>query len=152
MKKLVVFAVLLIVGGAVYLFKDVGHVPLFSASLERLAETETEAWCAGQAFWGSREPAAQKAAAAECRNRTDATPVDLQIVQETFCRSVVNAGYAQGKESCMNILVGSRLWPTYDGNITASWSRKFPYPGDALLQQRPDTNDSRTGDREGNFR
>ena len=41
MRRLAVVAVLILVAGFVYLLKDVGHVPLFSANLERLAETES---------------------------------------------------------------------------------------------------------------
>ena len=147
MRRLAVVAVLVIVGGAAYLLKDVGHVPLFSASLERLAESETEGYCAGVAFWGGGSEQVKKDAAAECRAERDDTGFDLVVVQRAFCEGIVDKGYAPGVSACEGIVAANRYWPTYDGDITQSWSRKFPYPGDLIFQPSPNP-DSRTGDRE----
>ncbi len=147
MKRLTVVAVLILVAGFFYLLKDVGHIPLFSANLERLAETETEGYCAGVAFWSGGSEQVKKDAAAECRAELDDTGFDLVIVQQAFCEGIVDKGYAPGVSTCEGIVAANRYWPTYDGDITQSWSRKFPYPGDLIFQPSPNP-DSRTGDRE----
>jgi hypothetical protein len=152
MRTLAVLAVLLIVGGAVYMLKDVGRIPMFSANLERLAETPTEAACTGKAFWTAKTKVDRKEAATVCRLASQATDTDLQTVQKVFCQAVTKAGYQPGTETCMQIMVANRFWPTYDGAITNSWSRKFPYPGTLILQDTSTADDSRTGGREGNFR
>jgi len=152
MRKLALFAAIIVVVGGWYILKDAGHVPLFSANLERLAETASEGYCTGVGFWsGGTDPENRKAVAAKCREQRPSTPVDLTAVQPAFCRAVTNEGYEQGVDVCMEIVQSARLWPTYDGNLTRAWSRNFPYPGEQILQQTP-TNDSRTGDREGNLR
>ncbi len=153
MRKLALLALIVVVAGAGYLLKDAGHVPLFSASLERLAETESEGWCAGVGFWSARtSPADQKAIASECRSSRPGTDPDLQAVQPAFCQAIVNRGYKNGVDGCLKVVTLNRYWPTYDGGITQSWSRKFPYPGDLILQDTPTDNTGRTGDREGNLR
>ena len=156
MRRLTVVAILVIVAGFVYLMKDVGHVPPFSANLERLAESEGEGYCAGVGFWGGNSDEERKVAAAECRTTYTETDIDLTVVQESFCRGIVDRGYRSGVADCMNIVTINRYWPTYDGGITRSWSRKFPYPGDLILQpsSNPDsrTGDRATDDREGNLR
>ncbi len=153
MRKLALLALIVVVSGAGYLLKDAGHVPLFSASLERLAETATEGWCSGEAFWLARNsPGDAKTGAAECRSNRPGTDPDLQAVQPAFCQAITSLGYKPGVDGCMKVVTLNRYWPTYDGGITESWSRKFPYPGDLILQDTPVEDTGRTGEREGNFR
>ena len=154
MIKLGLMAAIVSVFGLFLILQGADHVPPFSASLERLAETETEGYCSGLAFWKNLSvPNERKSAAAECRSNHDPTEIDLPVVQKAFCEGIVKGGYAQGVNVCMTIVVSNRFWPTYDGGYTDSWSRKFPYPGDLILQPSSDSSgDSRTGDREGNLR
>lgn len=147
MRKLAALAIIAIVGGGFYLVRDPGHVPIFDAGLNRLAESEREGWCAGETYWSNRgQPNAT--AAAECRaNSTlDPTP-NLNMVQPAFCMAVREGGFPGTVDECQGILDGQKLWPTYDGGLTQSWSKSAPYPGDLAFVVPPD--DSRTGDRQG---
>lgn len=147
MRKLAVLAVIALIGGAWYVVRDPGHVPLFDASLQRLAETEAEAHCAGVTFWTNRGQA-NPAEAEDCRTTSDqSTEFDLTVVQPAFCRAVTDQGYEGGVDNCLNILEGQKLWPTYDGGLTGAWSDTAPYPGDRALVVPP--SDSRTGSRDG---
>lgn len=153
MRRLAVLAVLVIAVGGWYVTRSVGHIPLFSANLERLAETPTEGYCAGVGFWQARGRQPQAAElAAVCREEHPATPIDLQRVQKRFCEAIVESGYEQGVGSCLAIVTGNRYWPTYDGGLTSAWSRNYPYPGDLILQEAPPPDESRTGIRDGNQR
>jgi len=152
MRKLAFLAVLVVFAGGWYLLKDAGHVPMYSANLERLAETSTEGYCAGKAFWsGGASEQDRKIAASECRTARGPSDYNLAEVQPAFCEAVTKEGYAPGVDVCLDIVVKSQLWPTYNGGLTRAWSRNFPYPGRLILQQTT-TDDSRTGNREGNIR
>ncbi len=105
------------------------------------------------AFWSARNsPSDAKDLAGECRTNRGSADVDLQAVQPAFCQAIVNGGYTNGVNGCLKVVTLNQYWPTYDGGITQSWSRKFPYPGDLILQDTPTDNTGRTGDREGNLR
>ena len=149
MKRLAVLAVIVVVGGFAYMVRDVGHIPLFSPNLERLAETDTEGYCAGVAFWSASSTSVKAREAATCRSERGDTPYNLSVVQTAFCQGITFKGYEPGIGACKQILSNNKGWPTYDwGLFTGIWTRKFPYPGDTLLQP----SESRTGDREGNLR
>jgi hypothetical protein len=145
-RKLLLIALIAILGGAFYLIRDPGHIPIFDASLNRLAESEVEAYCAGTTYWQNR--GANATAAADCRTASGMDPnPDITIVTDAFCRAVREAGYPGAVEACQSILSDQKLWPTYDGGLTQSWSKTAPYPGDAafVIPQ----GDSRTGTRDG---
>jgi hypothetical protein len=147
MRKLAVLAAATILFGFIYVIRDVGHVPLFDANIQRLAETVQEGYCAGVTFWthgGEPNPTT----AQECRD-TSQRPTDYNLagVQDAFCYGVVDTGYGGGQELCLTILQNNRYWPTYDGGLTNAWNKAYPYPGDRILVTQPD--DSRTGDRSG---
>lgn len=153
MRKLAALALLAVLGGAYYLIHDVGHVPIFDAGLQRLAESGVEGYCAGQVFWQTRGYGDAELAE-DCREERapDAPkrgegPAESSIfdVQPAFCRAVEDAGYAG--PPCLDILEGSKLWPTYTGGLTDNWSDTAPYPLDVAFVIPP--SDSRTGTRDG---
>jgi hypothetical protein len=147
MRKLALIALIAIAGGAFYLIRDVGHIPLFDANLQVLAESEVEGYCAGLTFWSNRG-SGNAAEAAACRNESDrSTDPDLTRVPAFFCMAVREAGFAGTVDECLGILDGQKLWPTRDGDLTNSWSQSAPYPGDLAFVVPP--SDSRTGTREG---
>jgi len=147
MRKLAALALIAIVGGAWYVIHDVGHVPIFDARLQRLAESPAEAYCAGQTFW-EHQGRGDAQSAADCRkdSKRDAEP-DLTAVLPAFCLAVTDAGYQNGVEACLGIVEGQKLWPTRDGDLTNAWSETAPYPGDLAFVVPAD--DSRTGSRDG---
>ncbi len=148
MRKLAILAIITIIGGFFYLVRDIGHVPMFDANINRLAETAAQGYCAGVTFWTNQgQPDAQKAA--ECRAETSySTDINLAIVVESFCIGVQDSGYAGSVDDCVGIMNSHRWWPTYDGGIADAWNRAYPYPGDRVLVDTPQDN-SRTGNRSG---
>lgn len=144
---LAVAAITTVLIGGFFVMKDPGHVPLFDANLNRLAETEREGFCSGIAFWGSRGDGDAKVAE-ECRT-TDgrSTEINLSIVLSAFCTGVQKAGFpGDVTTDCYDVLVSYRYWPTYDGQITDAWTRSNPYPGELFAP--PTGSGSRTGERE----
>lgn len=144
MRKLAILALVALIGGAWFIVRDPGHIPIFDAGLQRLAETEAEGYCAGEVFWSTRGVGDEKAAQT-CRAGQVNGERDLRAVQPAFCRAIENAGYSG--PSCIDIMENFQYWPTYVGGITDNWSETAPYPLD-LAFTTPDT-DSRTGTRDG---
>jgi hypothetical protein len=144
-EKLMAFAaVVVLLLGAWYVVHPQGFVPLFDADLQRLAMTPSEAHCAGVSFVSRGG-----VPAAECRaTDTHSKTVNIDAVQPQFCETVREA-YGLSQADCMGIMQNNRLWPTYDGNLTASWSQSNPYPGSILGAEEPTEDRSRTGDRPG---
>lgn len=126
--------------------RDPGHVPLFDADLNRLAESELEGFCSGVTFWVERggDPVAAK----ECRATYDIdNTYNLPVVQVAFCLGAVASGFPGDPViDCYDVLRAGSLWPTYDGSITNAWTKANPYPGDVWAP--PAGTGSRTGDRE----
>ena len=148
MKRLVVLALLTLVGGFFYLIHDVGRIPLYDANITRLAETPLEGYCAGQTFWRNNGEA-DAGRAVECRNSSERSDeVNLSQVVPQFCQAVVDEGFQGAKSDCENVVNDRRWWPTYDGGLTDAFTKAYPYPGDKVLTP-PVNDDSRTGDREG---
>jgi len=131
--------------GLVMLILPVSRIPLLDANRTTLAESEREGYCSGTTYLETRG-AGDAEVASGCRS-TSSLPdqIDLDQVQPAFCRAIrqeINIT----QSNCMNIMAGSRYWPTKDGSIAYQWNRKFPYPGNMIVQQN--STDSRTGDRE----
>jgi hypothetical protein len=147
MRKLAALALIAVLGGGYYIIHDVGHIPIFDAGLNRLAETSAEAYCAGTTFW-EHQGQADAADAKACRAQSDRpTEPDLQAVTPSFCQAVTDSGYEGGLDTCTGILEGQKLWPTYDGGLTNQWSEDSPYPADKAFAVP--AGDSRTGTRDG---
>jgi hypothetical protein len=147
-KILAVGAVLLIVGGGLYVFREPGHIPMFDADIQRLAETAREGYCAGRVYWKTGG-GGDETAAKECRaSDTQSTEIDLSVVQLEFCWGVISEGYSGNAYGCRDYLQTKELWPTYIGQLTDAWTKAYPYPG-GLLKASTNIDDSRTGIREG---
>ena len=147
MRKLGLLALIAVIGGGWYLLHDVGHIPVYDAHLVRLAESPLEGYCAGTTFWTSQGQGDAESAA-RCRTTADyPAEKDLSKVVTWFCVGISTAGWQGTAQDCENIMYGQKMWPTYDGSISKSWSKSAPYPGELILVGPPD--DSRTGGREG---
>jgi hypothetical protein len=91
--------------------------PLLDANRNVLAENYQQGYCTGTALLGGGNIASS---AAHCRSDHPKMETERNL---------------------------PKFWPTLNGNITNSWSKKYPYPLDRFGDQRvPD--DSRTGERE----
>jgi hypothetical protein len=149
MRKLALIALIAIAGGAFYLIRDVGHIPLFDANLQVLAESEVEGYCAG--FVADRFNKPHDKPAADCRaaNADLSDAVNYTTVQKSGC-----LGYAKATNKpsdwvtgCTSWMQREKFWPTRDGRITNNWSPTAPYPLDVMFDEPP--TDSRTGTRDG---
>ena len=121
-----------------------GFVPLFDADLNRLTMNRSEAHCAAVGFVATNGPAA----AANCRdedNRT--TNTDLVAVVPEFCIELVTT-LTLTYDECLSIMYDMQYWPTYDGDITNSWTRSAPYPLSILATPGAGPAGGRTGDRQ----
>lgn len=139
--------ILAVVLTAAFVFQPEGFVPLFDADLTRLAMSSSEAHCSAVAFISGGDRATK---AAECRE-TDgrSKETDLIVVTPMFCQYVSGAIESLTYTECVSIMHGKKLWPTYDGGLTASWSRSAPYPLSELESPLGDLPDEgRTGGRE----
>jgi hypothetical protein len=152
-KLLAIGGILVIVGGLFLLVNPVTHIPLLDANRAVLAESDADGFCAGQTFMKTRGYG-NEAQMNECLDLTKhSKDINHMQVQPAFCAGLKDAGLDMGKEECMGILNENKLWPTMTGGLSSSWNRRFPYPGDFLTSNVPQTGgDSRTGDRETNDR
>ena len=152
-KFLAIMAIVVVVGGGAWLAVDPGHVPIFDADLNRLAETSAEGYCSGIVFWNTNAMGDAKAAEV-CRAETGRpTAIDLRIVQRSFCIGATDAGFTGGVDACLDIIEDQQGWPTYDGGLSQAWTKAYPYPGGTFRASVTDGVDySRTGDREGIMR
>jgi len=139
--------ILALVVGLVLLVLPVQRIPLLDANRTVLAESEREGYCTGRTYAETRGRG-DKNLAGECRAESSLPNViDWNVVQGAFCRGLIASGFPITQPKCVEIMVAQRFWPTMDGSISASWNRKFPYPGDVIVSGTVD--DSRTGDRDG---
>lgn len=151
-KLLAFIGVLTVVLGLAYVARPVGHIPLYDANLNRLAETQLQGYCAGETFYrtnGNLDGDADMAA--ECRETRRGVMPDkynLRAVEAAFCAAIIEEGWAGTIADCLTIMGGSQYWPTYDGGLTWAWNRARPYPRALLTAPAEDgQSDSRTGSR-----
>lgn len=119
-----------VVLGLAFLAYPVKHIPPFDANLVRLAETNLQGYCSGDAFWKSGGNGDANLAR-ECRVRRSkkrSNEANMLDVQPAFCEGIVNNGWEGTVQECIVILEDNEYWPTFDGNITNSWNRARPYP------------------------
>lgn len=148
-KMLAGFGILVITGGLFLLMAPISHIPLLDANRRVLAESERQGYCAGEVYWSTRGMGSE-AAMTEC---VAVSTIDNEInhrrVQPAFCAGITASGLPMGVDACMGIMEGQKFWPTMTGTLSNSWNRKFPYPGEFLSSNVPQTGgESRTGERE----
>jgi hypothetical protein len=142
---------ILVIGFAL-LVLPVSSIPLLDANRQVLVESAAGGQCAGEVY-ATTQGQGSEADMAECMANAADTAVNWQAVQPAFCRGIIAKGLAISQGDCETIMAERQMWPTAIGTITASWNRRFPYPGDVISSARPITGgESRTGDREGNDR
>jgi len=138
--------VIILVGGAWWVFSPVGHLRQFDADLQPLAESPLEGWCSGHTFidgGGGRN--AQQAKAAICRTdnaETYSASVDMTAVVPSFCLGAIAAGWQGNLASCESILAQNNLWPTLHGQLTNAWNKAHPYPGGEFSARVSDSSDN----------
>jgi hypothetical protein len=151
-KLLALGGIVILVGGLVLLMMP-AHVPLLDANRQVLAESEREAWCAGETYMKTRGGGSIPAMTECIATSSIDNSVDHNRVQPGFCNGIISAGLPMDANECMAIMEQEEFWPTMKGTLTNAWNRRFPYPGDFLTSNVPQTGgDSRTGDREGEDR
>mgnify|MGYP001587881744 FL=1 len=154
-KLLALAGVATIALGLAYVSWPVGHIPPYDANLVRLAESNLQGYCSGEAFWRSGGAGSARLAG-DCRTRLAgkrSNKPDLMAVPAAFCAAIVKEGWEGTQPDCLSIMFDNQYWPTYDGAITAEWNRARPYPR-PLISTTPGSqgNGSRTGDRNGGGR
>jgi hypothetical protein len=139
--------------GLVLLVSPVSHIPLLDANRQVLAETEAAGYCAGEVYVSARGMG-DEASMKEClADSSKDTTIDYTRVQPAFCAGIIAKGLAVTPSQCMEIMQTRQMWPTAAGSLTASWNKRFPFPGDILSANQPTTGDvGRTGDRVDNER
>lgn len=147
-------ALAIAVGGWFTFLRTPPPVPLLSANLEVLAESELEGYCTGRMLY--RSQAGQKAAS-ECwqeLGEAHAIERDVYAVVPAFCQALVDEGWNGTKYECEQIVERYQLWPTKTGALADDWSESYPYPTDRPEEQKINNNKTtaRTGDREENSR
>ncbi len=155
MRIFVAISLALIIGGLVYISWPTGHIPPYDANLTRLAETELQGYCAGKAFWESGGAGGGGGRASACRSELKkrySSKSNLLVVQEAFCRAIVDMGWEGKLRDCLNIMTDQQYWPTYDGNITNAWNRARPYPRPIISGAAGSGDSSRTGSHQGENR
>jgi hypothetical protein len=145
------FAVLVV--GLALLVLPVSSIPLLDANRQVLVESAAGGQCAGEVY-ATTQGNGSEADMAECMATTSQdTTTNWQAVQPAFCRGIIAKGLAITQGDCESVMAERQMWATATGTVTASWNRRFPYPGDVISSARPITGgESRTGDREGNDR
>ena len=156
MKKILVgLGAAAIVVGAWFSFVRVPPpVPLLSASLEVLAETELQGYCTGEMLIKNQ---AGKASAAACweANKANWDDVhDVHSVIPAFCAGIVVNGWNGTEYDCKSIVDKNKLWPIVDGGMAHNWNEAYPYPTERPDEQRISNHKTttRTGEREENSR
>ena len=145
--------ILAIVLAIAYIVRPVPHIPPYDANLVRLAESQRQGYCSGETFWKT-QGTGNAAIAASCRRQKTgmSDQPNMGDVPLAFCTAIVDAGWDGDVPTCLDIMVGNQLWPTYDGSITDQWNRARPYPLSALPVVGPPPDSSRTGGHEGPVR
>ena len=150
-----IVGILVVIAAVVYVSRQPGHQPPYDANLVRLAESDLQGYCSGDAFMKS-EGVGNAGKAAECRDRLAKTRPDkpnLQVVQTAFCEAVVDNGWVGTVTDCLGIMQANEYWPTYDGGITSEWNRARPYPKTFTAPAGSSQGDtSRTGGHDGSSR
>ena len=148
-RLLAVSGILAMLGGLVLLVIPGPPIPLLDANRQLLAESEAEGVCAGQVYYQTRG-AGSEAAMSDCISESDfPTEINHRRVQPGFCGGIITAGLPMTVEMCMEIMEREKFWPTLKGGLTNSWNKRFPYPGELLTSNAPQTGgNDRTGDRE----
>lgn len=148
-KLLAIAGIGILAGGLVLLIAPVSHIPLLDANRQVLAETEREGFCAGETYMKTRGAGSEPAMTECIETSTIDDEINHRQVQPGFCQGLKSAGLPMEQSECMTIMDEQEFWPTMKGTLTNSWNRRFPYPGDFLTSNVPQTGgDSRTGDRE----
>jgi hypothetical protein len=152
-KLLGIAGAVVVLGGLAMLLLPVSHIPLLDANRQVLAETEAAGYCAGEVYVAARGMG-DEASMKECLAGSGRdTTIDYTKVQPAFCAGIIAKGLAVSPSECMEIMQSRQLWPTANGSLTASWNKRFPFPGDILSANQPTTGDAgRTGDRVDNER
>jgi len=148
-KLLAVSGIIILTGGLFLLTMPVTHIPLLDANRQVLAESEREGWCAGDTYMKTRG-GGDESLMKECiEGSTLDDTINHRIVQRAFCAGIIAAGLAITEEQCMEIMETRKFWPTMKGTLAEAWNKRFPYPGDFLTANVPQTGgESRTGERE----
>jgi len=140
--------------GFVLLVLPVGHIPLLDANRQVLVESERGGYCAGETYATTRGmgSAEKLADCMETNTSIDNTSIYTKV-QPAFCRAIIARGINIDQPGCEEIMRDQEFWPTATGALTNAWNKRFPYPGNVLTANQPNTGgESRTGDREGNDR
>jgi hypothetical protein len=151
-KLLALGGIVILVGGLVLLMAP-AHVPLLDANRQVLTESEAEAFCAGNTYMKTRGIGSESVMRDCIETNNLPKGINHREVQPKFCDGLRDAGLPMERDECMAIMEQEQFWPTLKGTLTNAWNRRFPYPGDFLTSNVPQTGgDSRTGDREGEDR
>ena len=151
-KVLAALGILVIAGGLFLLVAPVSHIPLLDANRQVLAESERQAYCAGQVMVESKGQGSEEAMADCIETSTIDNEINHSVVQQAFCAGILSR-YQWNQSECVDQVLAQEIWPTMRGTWTNSWNKRFPYPGGgAFVAPQRTGNESRTGDREGTDR
>lgn len=135
--------------GFFLLVLPVSHIPLLDANRQVLVESERGGICAGNVYMQTRGAGSEEAMADCLSTSTVEDTIDHRRVTPGFCNGLIGAGFPIGLEECLGIMLSRQFWPTATGTLTSAWNKRFPYPGDFLSSNVPQTGgESRTGERE----
>jgi len=148
-KLLALGGIAVIVVGLFLLTMPISHIPLLDANRQVLAESEREGHCAGTVYVQTRGSGSE-AGMKDCVESSDLDDtINHRVVQPAFCSGIISAGLPATQEECMGIMEARKFWPTMKGTLSESWNKRFPFPGEWLTANTPETGgESRTGERE----
>src|SRR3990167_1880298 len=129
MNKLLAFGgILAIAGGFVLLTMPVSHIPLLDANRQVLAESERQAYCAGEVMIKTQGRGSEEDMT-DCRaTSTIDDTINHRVVQSAWCRGIVD-NYQWTQTECVSFVEEQKYWPTLKGTATNAWNRRFAYPG-----------------------
>jgi hypothetical protein len=135
--------------GFLLLVLPVAHIPLLDANRQVLAESERAGQCAGEVYYNTRG-SGDEAAMSECVADSQVDDeINHRAVQGGFCVGIIAAGFTISFDDCLGTMQTQKFWPTMTGQLTSSWNKRFPYPGDFLTSNAPQTGgEGRTGERD----
>lgn len=147
-KLLAALGILVIAGGLFLLVAPVSHIPLLDANRQVLAESERQAYCAGEVMVETQGRGSEEAMADCIASSTVDNEIDHSVVQPAFCAGILSK-YNWSQSECIAAVEEQEIWPTMKGTWTNSWNKRFPYPISKFgrLAEAPEYQ-SRTGDRE----
>lgn len=153
MKWLAMGAIVSMALGLFMLVGPAGRVPLMDGNRVLLAETSAEGYCAAEAHFKQFSQMSFDDCVAESSRPHD---VEITEVLASFCAGVVDQGWPGTRDECKTVVEAGQLWPTREwtprGWISNTWNRRFPYPGSLVGVGAQNTDNSRTGERDGNIR